>query len=56
MVRANQEALFENFEPLEAFLQRLEIYTELAVTVTKIMAEVFNVLANYLQMTLSKAG
>ena len=50
-VRASQDALFEIFEHLEAFFQRLEIYTEVALdqrmvdTVTKIMAEFLNVLA-----------
>jgi hypothetical protein len=49
--RASQDALFEIFERLEAFFQRLEIYTETALdrrmvdTVAKIMAEVLNVLA-----------
>jgi len=50
-VRASQDALFEIFERLEAFFQRLEIYTEVALdqrmvdTVTRIMADVLNVLA-----------
>ena len=50
-VRASQDALFEIFECLEAFFQRLEIYTEVALdqrmvdTVTRIMADVLNVLA-----------
>jgi hypothetical protein len=50
-VRASQDALFEIFERLEAFFQRLEIYTETALdrrmvdTVAKIMADVLNVLA-----------
>jgi len=49
-VRASQDALFEIFERLEAFFQRLEIYTEAALnqkmvdTVTKIMAEVLNII------------
>jgi hypothetical protein len=49
-VRASQDALFEVFERLEAFFQRLEIYTEAALdqkmvdTVTKIMAEVLNII------------
>ncbi|KAF8497781.1 hypothetical protein F5888DRAFT_1803244 [Russula emetica] len=49
-VRASQGALFELFERLEAFFQRLEIYTEAALdqrmvdTVTKIMAEVLNII------------
>jgi hypothetical protein len=50
-VRASQDALFEIFERLEAFFQRLEIYTETALdrrmvdTAAKIMAEVLSVLA-----------
>ena len=49
-VRASQDALFKIFERLEAFFQRLEIYTEAALdqkmvdTVTKIMIEVLNIL------------
>jgi hypothetical protein len=49
-VRASEDALFEVFEPLEAFFQRLEIYTEAALDqrmvdiVAKIMAEVLNIL------------
>ena len=49
-VRASQDALFEIFERLEAFFQRLEIYTEatldqkMADTVTKILAEVLNII------------
>jgi hypothetical protein len=48
-VRASQDALFEIFERLEAFFQRLEIYTDAALdqrmvdTVTKILAEVLNI-------------
>jgi hypothetical protein len=48
-VRASQGTLFEIFERLEAFFQRLEIYTEEALdqkmvdTVVKIMAEVLNI-------------
>ena len=50
-VRASQDALFEIFERLEAFFQRLDIYTEVVLdqkmtdTVTKILAEVLNLLA-----------
>ena len=49
-VRASQGALFEIFERLEAFFQRLEIYTEAALdqkmvgTVRKIISEVLNVI------------
>ncbi len=49
-VRASQGNLFEMFERLEAFFQRLEIYTEAALdqkmmdTVMKIMTEVLNVI------------
>jgi hypothetical protein len=49
-VRADQDGLFEIFERLEAFFERLEIYTEAALdqkmaeTVTKIMAEVLNII------------
>ena len=49
-VRANQDTLFNLFERLEAFFQRLEIYTSAALdqkmvdTVTKIMIEVLNII------------
>ncbi|KAI0267983.1 hypothetical protein BGY98DRAFT_374158 [Russula aff. rugulosa BPL654] len=49
-VRAGQDALFEVFERIEAFFQRLEIYTKAAFNqemvdiITKIMVEVLNVL------------
>ena len=49
-VRASQDALFGIFECLEAFFQRLEIYTGAALdqkmleTVTKIMVEVLNII------------
>ncbi len=49
-VRADRDSLFEIFERLEAFFERLEIYTEAALdqkmveTVTKIMAEVLNII------------
>ena len=49
-VRAGQDALFEVFERIEAFFQRLEIYTtaafsqEMVDIITKIMVEVLNVL------------
>ncbi|KAF8495948.1 hypothetical protein F5888DRAFT_512217 [Russula emetica] len=49
-VRAGQDALFEAFERIEAFFQRLEIYTkeafnqEMVDIITKIMVEVLNVL------------
>ncbi|KAI0269711.1 hypothetical protein BGY98DRAFT_1190196, partial [Russula aff. rugulosa BPL654] len=49
-VRAGQDALFEIFERIEAFFQRLEIYTKAAFNqemvdiITKIMVEVLNVL------------
>ncbi|KAI0268041.1 hypothetical protein BGY98DRAFT_355133 [Russula aff. rugulosa BPL654] len=49
-VRAGQEALFELFERIEAFFQRLEIYTKVAYNqemmdiIIKIMVEVLNVL------------
>jgi len=49
-VRASEDTLFEVFERLEAFFQRLEIYTEAALDqkmvdmVAKIMAEVLNIL------------
>ena len=49
-VRASQDALFEIFGRLEAFFQRLEIYTEAALdqnmvdTVTKIMVEALNII------------
>ena len=47
-VRADQDALFEIFERIEAFFQRLEIYTEVAPnqgmvdTITAIMVGVLN--------------
>lgn len=50
-VRASEDDLFEIFDRLEAFFQRLEIYTEMALdrrmvdTVAKIMAETLNILA-----------
>ena len=49
-VRASQGALFEIFERLEAFFQRLEIYSEAALdqkmadTVMKIMTKILNVI------------
>ena len=48
-VRAGQDALFEIFEHIEAFFQRLDIYTksafdEMVDITTKIMVEVLNVL------------
>jgi hypothetical protein len=49
-VRAGQDTLFEVFERIEAFFQRLEIYTkalfnqEMVDMITKIMVEVLNVL------------
>ena len=49
-VSAGQEALFEVFEQIEAFFERLEVYTksafnpEMVNTVTKIMVDVLNVL------------
>jgi len=49
-VRASEDALFEVFERLEAFFQRLEIYTEAALDekmvdmVAEITAEVLNIL------------
>ena len=49
-VRASQGALFEMFERLEAFFQRLEIYTEAALdekmmdTVTRILTEVLSII------------
>ena len=49
-MRANEDALFEVFERLEAFFQRLEIYAEAALDermvdmVAEIMAEVLNIL------------
>ena len=49
-VRVSQGALFELFERLEAFFQRLEIYTEAALDqkmvdiVMKIMTEVLNII------------
>ncbi|KAF8495911.1 hypothetical protein F5888DRAFT_1840219, partial [Russula emetica] len=48
--RAGQDALFEVFERIEAFSQRLEVYTKAAFNqemvdiITKIMVEVLNVL------------
>ena len=50
-VRADQDALFEMFERIEAFFRRLDIYTEVAPnqgmmdTITAIMVEVLNILA-----------
>jgi hypothetical protein len=47
-VRADQDALFEIFERIEAFFRRLDIYTEVAPdqgmvdTITAIMVEVLN--------------
>jgi hypothetical protein len=49
-VRASQDTLFEIFERLEAFFQRLQVYTRAALdqemvdTVTKIMVEVLNII------------
>jgi hypothetical protein len=49
-VRASQDALFEIFEHLKAFFQRLEIYAEAALdqrmvdTITKTMVEVLNII------------
>ena len=49
-VRASEDALFEIFERLEAFFQRLEIYTQAALdqkmvdTVIKIMVEVLDII------------
>ena len=49
-VRASQDALFNLFERLEAFFQRLEIYTSAALdqkmvdTVVKIMVEVLSII------------
>jgi len=50
-VHAGQDALFEVFERIEAFFQRLEIYSEAAAfnqemvdTITKIMVEILNIL------------
>ena len=49
-VRASQDALFNLFDRLEAFFQRLEVYTTAALdqkmvdTVTKIMVEVLNII------------
>ncbi len=49
-VGAGQDALFEVFERIEAFFQRLELYTETAFNqemmdiTTKIMVEVLNIL------------
>ena len=47
-VRADQDALFEIFERIEAFFQRLNVYTEVALnegmmdTVTGILVDVLN--------------
>jgi hypothetical protein len=47
-IRADQDALFEIFERIEAFFRRLDIYTEVAPdqgmvdTITAIMVEVLN--------------
>jgi hypothetical protein len=47
-VRADQDALFEIFERIEAFFRRLDIYTEVVPnqgmtdTITAIMVEVLN--------------
>jgi hypothetical protein len=49
-VRADRDALFEVFERIEAFFQRLEIYTKVAFNqelvdiLTQILVEVLNVL------------
>jgi hypothetical protein len=49
-VRADQDSLFAVFDRLEAFFERLEIYTDAALdqkmaeTVTNIMAEVLNII------------
>ena len=49
-VRADQDALLEVFERIEAYFQRLEIYTkaasnqEMVDIITKIMVEVLNFL------------
>ena len=49
-IRASQDALFSIFERLEAFFQRLEVYTSAALdqkmvnTITKIMVEVLNII------------
>ena len=49
-VRSSQDAFFEIFEGIEAFFQRLEIYTKAAFNkemvdiITKIMVEVLNIL------------
>ena len=49
-VRGSQDALFNLFERLEAFFQRLEIYASATLdqkmvdTVTKIMVEVLNII------------
>ena len=48
--RASQGTLFEILERLEAYFQRLEVYTSVALdqnmvnTVTKIMVEVLNII------------
>jgi hypothetical protein len=50
-VRADQDALFELFERIEAFLRRLDTYTEatpiqgMADSISAIMVEVLNILA-----------
>ena len=50
-IRASEDSVFEIFERLESFFQRLEIYSETALDrrmvdkVAKIMGEVLNVLA-----------
>ena len=49
-VRASQDSLFDIFGRLEAFFERLEVYTKAALdqqmvdTVTKIMVEVLNII------------
>ena len=49
-VRADQDAVFEMFERLEAFFRRLDIYTEVAPdqgmveTITEIMVQVLSFL------------
>ena len=50
-VRADQDALFEMFERIEAFFRRLDTYTKAAPnqgmmdTITAIMVEILNILA-----------
>ena len=50
-VRASQDTLIDNFERIEMFFRRLEIYTEVPQTtemmdlVIKIMVEVLSILA-----------